>query len=136
MNTKLVAALCVFFACVGSVQVAYPQSILPLKTADEILRHREMLKGKDYRISGFARFDRLSRRGFLYGGLSDLRKHNRKKTIFLQLDLKRFAKLQINDEQYVIVTGYLAEEMHGPLGSYPAHVIVDRIELAQAPSVK
>jgi hypothetical protein len=116
--------------CFGCVPITYSRPNLPLKTVDEILRHKEALDGRDYRIAGFVRFDRISKRGFLYRNLPELRKMDYKKTIFLGLRFEDFGNLKIRDEQFVIVTGYLTEDMHGPLGAYPAHVIVDRIDAA------
>ena len=103
------------------------ESDRPAKTVDQVIRQRNTLGGTDIAIKGFVRFDRLSRRGFLYRNLYDLRQQNYKKTIFLQLGAEKYSSLRIPDRQFVVVNGYLAEELRGPLGVYPAHVIVQRI---------
>jgi hypothetical protein len=97
-------------------------------TADEVLR-KPRLKGHVISVQGFVRFDRLSQRGFLYRDLSDMRHRNYRKTIFLELGNESFSSLKIPDGSYVVATGYLAEDLHGPLGVYPAHIIVDRVKM-------
>lgn len=132
-NTPLLHVVFAALAFIVCARTASCDEHLLRKTADEILRNRIALAGKDYKITGFARFDPLSKRGFLYRNLRELRRHDRERTIFLQLDLDKFWTHRIPDEAYVLVTGYLAEELHGPLGSYPAHVVVNAIEVAKEP---
>jgi hypothetical protein len=97
-------------------------------TADEVLR-KPLLKGHVVSVEGFVRFDRLSQRGFLYRDLSDMRRRNYRKTIFLELGNEGFSSLKIPDGSYVVATGYLSKELRGPLGVYPAHIIVDRVKV-------
>lgn len=99
-----------------------------MKTAAEVLENKRALEGRNYRVEGFAIFERPSR-GYLYSNLSDLKRGSSKNAIFLQTDLAKFRNLRIRDGQYVIVTGYLAEKLHGPLGVYPAHIVVNEIEI-------
>jgi hypothetical protein len=37
--------------------------------------------------------------------------------------------LKIPDGSYVVTTGYLSKDARGPLGVYPAHIIVDRVKV-------
>jgi hypothetical protein len=97
-------------------------------TADEVLR-KPRLKGHVISVEGFVRFDRLSQRGFLYRDLSDMRHRNYRKTIFLELGNEDFSSLRIPDGSYVVATGYLSKDLRGPLGVYPAHMIVDRVKV-------
>ena len=97
-------------------------------TADEVLR-TPRLKGHVISVEGFVRFDRLSQRGFLYRDLSDMRHRDYQKTIFLELGNEGFSSLKIPDGSYVVATGYLSKELRGPLGVYPAHIIVDRVKV-------
>ena len=97
-------------------------------TADEVLR-TQRLKGHVISVEGFVRFDRLSQRGFLYRDLSDMRRRNYRKTIFLELGNEGYSSLKIPDGSYVVATGYLSKELRGPLGVYPAHIIVDRVRV-------
>ena len=103
-------------------------------TADEVLR-KPRLKGHVISVEGFARFDRLSQRGFLYRDLSDMRHRNYRKTIFLELGNEGFSSLKIPDGSYVVATGYLSKDLRGPLGVYPAHIIVDRVKVLRRNSV-
>jgi hypothetical protein len=93
---------------------------------DEVLR-KPPLKGHVISVKGFVRFDRLSQRGFLYRDLSDMRQRDYRKTIFLELGNEGFSSLRIPDGSYVVATGYLSKQLRGPLGVYPAHIIVDRV---------
>lgn len=102
-------------------------------TADEVLR-KPRLKGHVISVEGFVRFDRLSQRGFLYRDLSDMRHRNYRKTIFLELGNEDFSSSKIPDGSYVVATGYLSKDLHGPLGVYPAHIIVDRVKVLQKAS--
>jgi hypothetical protein len=97
-------------------------------TADEVLR-KPRLKGRVISVVGFVRFDRLSQRGFLYRNLNDMRRRNFRKTIFLELGNEGFSSLQIPDGSFVVTTGYLSKDLRGPLGVYPAHIIVDRVKV-------
>ena len=96
--------------------------------ADDILRNPR-LKGHVVSVEGFVRFDRASQRGFLYRDLAGMQRRNYRKTIFLELGNEDFASLKIPDGSYVVATGYLSKELRGPLGVYPAHIIVDRIKV-------
>jgi hypothetical protein len=98
-------------------------------TADEVLRYKTRLHGHVISVEGFVRFDHLSQRGFLYRNLIDMRRRNYRKTIFLELGNERFSSLRIPDGSYVVATGYLSEKLRGPLGVYPAHIIVDRVKV-------
>jgi hypothetical protein len=98
-------------------------------TADEVLRQKAHLHGRVITVEGFVRFDRLSQRGFLYRDLSDMRRRNYRQTIFLELGNEGFSSLKIPDGSYVVATGYLSKELRGPLGVYPAHIIVDRVKV-------
>jgi hypothetical protein len=124
-GTLLIYVFCIL--SVGGALAADATKLPPLKTATEILANKQTLQGKDYRILGYIRFDRPSRRAFLHRNLRELHKRDYKKTIFLGLRAKDFANRNINDGEHVMVTGYLATSMRGPLGVYPAHVIVDKI---------
>jgi hypothetical protein len=97
-------------------------------TADEVLR-TPRLRGHVVSVEGFVRFDRLSQRGFLYRDLRDMRCRNYRKTIFLELGNEGYSSLKIPDGSYVLATGYLSGELRGPLGVYPAHIIVDRVKV-------
>ena len=97
-------------------------------TAEEVLR-KPRLKGHVVSVEGFVRFDRLSQRGFLYRDLNDMRRRNFRKTIFLELGNEGYSSLKIPDGSYVVATGYLSKELRGPLGVYPAHIIVDRVKV-------
>jgi hypothetical protein len=97
-------------------------------TADAVLR-KPRLKGHVISVEGFVRFDRLSLRGFLYRDLKDMRHRNYRKTIFLELGNEDFSSLKIPDGSYVVATGYLSKALRGPLGVYPAHIIVDRVKV-------
>jgi hypothetical protein len=104
-------------------------------TADEVLR-KPRLKGHVISVEGFVRFDRLSQGGFLYRDLSDMRHRNYRKAIFLELGNEGFSSLKIPDGSYVVATGYLSKDLRGPLGVYPAHIIVDRMKvLRKTPAV-
>ena len=96
--------------------------------ADDILREPR-LKGHVVSVEGFVRFDRVSQRGFLYRDLTDMQRRNYRNTIFLELGNEGFASLKIPDGSYVIATGYLSKDLRGPLGVYPAHIIVDRVKV-------
>jgi len=102
-------------------------------TADEVLR-KPHLKGHVISVEGIVRFDRLSQRGFLYRDLSDMRHRDYRKTIFLELGNEGFASLKIPDGSYVVATGYLSKDLRGPLGVYPAHIIVDRVKVLRKTS--
>lgn len=134
MNAKMLLVVCVPVVALGPLSDIFAGSQLKTRTSAEVLRDKQALQGHDVAIEGFVRFDRLSRRGFLYGNLNDLRTLNYKKTIFLELGNEKFSSLKIPDEKVVIVRGYLSESLRGPLGVYPAHVIVDRIELRDSKS--
>ena len=98
-------------------------------TAEDVLQHKARLHGRVVSVEGFVRFDRLSQRGFLYRNLSDMRRRNFRKTIFLELGNERFSSLKIPDGSHVVATGYLSKDLRGPLGVYPAHIIVDRVKV-------
>ena len=102
-------------------------------TADEVLR-KPRLKGHVISVEGFVRFDRLSQRGFLYRDLSDMRHRKYQTTIFLELGNEDFSSLKIPDGSYVVATGYLSKDLRGPLGVYPAHIIVDRMKVLRKTS--
>jgi len=72
---------------------------------------------------------RLSQRGFLYRDLSDMRRRNYRNTVFLELGNEGYSSLKIPDGSYVVATGYLSKDLRGPLGVYPAHIIVDRVKV-------
>lgn len=93
----------------------------------EVIRADSPLRGKEVCIVGNVRFDRRSRRGFLYADENELRVRDYRRTVFLQLpdgDVKSF---RIRDGTRVVVTGFFTESMHGPLGVYPVHVLVKNI---------
>jgi hypothetical protein len=129
MNMKPLLVICISIVALGFTSNILAGSRLTVRTTSDLLREKRTLQGHEVAIVGFVRFDRLSRRGFLYGSLKDLRERNFRKTIFLKLGNEKFSSLQIPDEKYVIALGYLSEELRGPLGVYAAHVIVHRIEL-------
>ena len=103
-------------------------------TAAQLLRHKKTFEGKIVAVEGIVRFDRLSQRGFLYSDLRDLRRREYKKTIFLELGNEEYSSLKIPDRTWVVVTGFLSPEEHGPLGVYPAHIIVDEVRVEQRSS--
>jgi hypothetical protein len=114
------AAFLLMLICVGRAASTH--------RADDILREPR-LKGQVVSVEGFVRFDRVSQRGFLYRDLDDLQRRNYRKTIFLELGNEGFASLKIPDGSYVVATGYLSKELRGPLGVYPAHIIVDHVKV-------
>lgn len=93
-----------------------------------------MFAGGQVVVQGFARFDRLSRRGFLYGSVKEMIARNYKRTIFLELGNENYTSLEIPDGTYVLVVGYLSPDLHGPLGVYPGHIIVDKIQRLGLPN--
>lgn len=101
---------------------------LPRVSAGFLLSNKGALEGKIISVEGFVRFDRLSQRGFLNRNLADMRNRNYRETIFLELGNENYSSLKIQDGTYVLVTGYLSEELRGPLGVYAGHIIVDRIQ--------
>jgi hypothetical protein len=108
----------------------HPQvSRVPVKTVGEILGNKTMLRGKNCGILGFARFSRIGQRGLLYRTLSELKRHRYQDAIFLQMDSDKLWRKPIPDGAYVLVRGYLDKELHGSLGVYPAHLIVEEIAL-------
>jgi hypothetical protein len=98
-------------------------------SAEELLRHTQSLRGKVISVEGFVRFDRLSQRGFLYRNMRELRRRDYHKTIFLELGNENYVSLKIPDGPRVVVTGFLSPDLRGPLGVYPAHIIVDKIQV-------
>ncbi len=103
--------------------VAAPNKV----TAGELLAHKQALHGNIVLVEGLVRFDRPSQRGFLYQTPKDLRNRNFRKTIFLELGNENYSSMKISDGSYVLVRGYLSKDLRGPLGVYPAHIIVDRM---------
>ena len=130
-----------YYAIAASLLMLSVASATDTHTADEVLR-TPRLKGHVISVEGFVRFDRLSQRGFLYRDLSDMRHRNYQKTIFLELGNEGYSSLKIPDGSYVVATGYLSKDLRGPLGVYPAHIIVDRVKVLRkntavsAPSVE
>lgn len=100
-----------------------------MTTAGQLLREKKALQGKIVAVEGIVRFDRLSQRGFLYSDLADLRSREYHKTIFLELGNEGYSSLRVPDRSWVLVTGYLSPEEHGPLGVYPAHIVVNDIRV-------
>lgn len=98
-------------------------------SSEELLQHTKALRGRVISVEGYVRFDRLSQRGFLYGNRQELRKRNYHKTIFLELGNEDYVSLKIADGTRVVVTGFLSPDLRGPLGVYPAHIIVDRVDV-------
>jgi hypothetical protein len=58
-----------------------------------------------------------------------MRHLNYRKTVFLELGNEGYTSLRIPDGSYVVAAGYLSAELRGPLGVYPAHIIVDRVKV-------
>jgi hypothetical protein len=121
------------YAITASLLMLSVASATDAHTADEVLR-TPRLKGHVISVEGFVRFDRLSQRGFLYRDLSDMRHRNYRKTIFLELGNEGYSSLKIPDGSYVVATGYLSKELRGPLGVYPAHIIVDSVKVLRKTS--
>jgi|GEM_PF-4425083 len=117
-----------YYAIAASLLMLSVATATDAHTADEVLR-TPRLKGHVISVEGFVRFDRLSQRGFLYRDLNDMRHRNYQKTIFLELGNEGYSSLKIPDGSYVVATGYLSKELRGPLGVYPAHIIVDRVKV-------
>lgn len=100
-------------------------------SSEKLLQHTKPLRGKVISVEGFVRFDRLSQRGFLYRNMRELRKRDYHKTIFLELGNENYVSLKIRDGTRVVVAGFLSPDLRGPLGVYPAHIIVDKIQVAR-----
>jgi hypothetical protein len=97
--------------------------------AEQVLAHKKTFAGRIISVKGFVKFDRPSEQGFLYSTIKDLQSQNYRRAIFLELGNEGFASLRIPDGRSAIVTGYLSKGLRGPLGAYPAHIIVDRIKV-------
>jgi len=121
-------AQCFYTTAASLLMLISVASAADTHTADEIWR-KPHLKGHVISVEGVVRFDRPSQRGFLYRDLSDMRHRTYRRTIFLELGNEGFSSLTIPDGSYVLATGYLSKDLRGPLGVYPAHIIVDRVKV-------
>jgi len=93
----------------------------------DIVADHKRYAGSDVIVEGYLRLDKLSQRAFLHFSSEEVKKKDYKKTIYLEIVPEIYNTMREDTGDFVIVHGYVAEKLHGPLGVYPAQIFVATI---------